>query len=336
MESRPLSLTQWLSLLVRQWQEFWFTPDAPHTLALIRILGGAMLFYTHLVWGKDLLAFLGPNAWVNRETAQLFNRELSGGWAFSYLYYVESPVLLWILHIAALVVFALLTVGLWTRVTSVLACIITISYCHRLVGTQFGLDQVNALLATYLAIGPCGAVYSVDRYLAMRRGGSLAVEPSIAGNIAVRLIQLHMCVIYLFGGLSKLRGETWWDGTAVWLALANYEYQSLDMTWTVHMPFVLALASHLTVFWETFYCVLIWPRATRPIFLGMAVLVHLGIALFLGMPTFGLAMIIANLAFVPPDVVEHALARVRQFFARSQTMEHDGISRFDVVNNPIG
>jgi len=329
-------VNQWLSLLVRQWQEFWFTPAAPHTLALIRILGGAMLFYAHLVWGKNLLAFLGPHAWVDRETAQLFNRELYGGWALSYLYYVESPVLLWILHIAALAVFGLLTVGLWTRVTSILACIITISYCHRLVGTQFGLDQVNALLATYLAIGPCGAVYSLDRYLATRRGASLPVETSIAGNIAVRLIQVHMCVIYLFGGLSKARGATWWDGTAVWLALANYEYQSLDMTWMVQFPFVIALASHVTVFWETFYCVLIWPRATRPIFLAMAVAVHLGIALFLGMPTFGLAMIIANLAFVPPEMVESIVARMLRFFRPSPATEFDGISRFAVAHDPIG
>ena len=54
-------MTQWLSLLLRQWQEFWFTPAPPHTLALIRILGGAMLFYTHLVWGKNLLDELYVN-----------------------------------------------------------------------------------------------------------------------------------------------------------------------------------------------------------------------------------------------------------------------------------
>jgi hypothetical protein len=30
---------------------------------------------------------------------------------------------------------------------------------------------------------------------------------------------------------------------------------------------------------------------------------HLGIVLFLGMPTFGLAMLICNLAFVPPEWV---------------------------------
>jgi hypothetical protein len=337
LESRPFSLSHWLLSLVGQWQRFWFAPAAPHTLALLRILGGAMLFYTHLVWGRDLLAFLGPHAWVDRETALLLNRELSGGWAWSYLYYVESPALLWTLHVIALVVFAMLTIGLLTRVTSILACIITISYCHRLVGTQFGLDQVNALLATYLAIGPCGAVWSVDRWLACRRAGqALPVPSSVTANIAVRLIQVHMCVIYLFGGISKMRGDTWWDGTAVWLALASYEYQSLDMTWLVQFPFVIALASHATVFWETFYCVLIWPRATRPIFLAMAVLVHGGIALCLGMVTFGLVMLIANIAFVPPEVTQWMLAPITRLFDRPQRSEPAAASRFEVLHHAVG
>lgn len=337
MECRPQSVTDSLLLPLRQWQQFWFIPAAPHTLALIRILGGAMLFYTHLVWGKDLLAFLGPHAWVNQETARLMNGEINQGWAWSYLYYVESPALLWTLHLAALVVFALLTVGLWTRVTSILACVITISYCHRLVGTQFGLDQVNALLATYLAIGPCGAVYSLDRWLATRKAGVAPPVPaSVSANIAVRLIQVHMCVIYLFGGISKMRGETWWDGTAVWRALANYEYQSMDMLWLVQYPFIIALASHLTVFWETFYCVLIWPRATRPFFLAMAVAIHGGIALFLGMVTFGLAMIIANIAFVPPKVVQWMLAPITRLFDKPPASESAAASRFEVLHHAVG
>jgi len=37
--------------------------------------------------------------------------------------------------------------------------------------------------------------------------------------------------------------------------------------------------------------------------LALAVGVHLGIGMCLGMWTFGLAMIIGNLAFVPPDTV---------------------------------
>ena len=48
----------------RAWDRFWFTPQQPHTLALIRIFGGAMLLYTHLVWTLNLEAFLGPHSWL--------------------------------------------------------------------------------------------------------------------------------------------------------------------------------------------------------------------------------------------------------------------------------
>ena len=41
------------------------------------------------------------------------------------------------------------------------------------------------------------------------------VEPLIGANLAIRLIQVHMCVIYLFSGLGKLKGDTWWEGSAI-------------------------------------------------------------------------------------------------------------------------
>jgi hypothetical protein len=51
------------------WDQFWFTPAQPHTCwRIIRILGGGMLFYTHLVWAWDLDAFLGPRQLGHRPT----------------------------------------------------------------------------------------------------------------------------------------------------------------------------------------------------------------------------------------------------------------------------
>jgi hypothetical protein len=291
----------WTQTVWQAWDQFWFTPAMPHTLALIRILAGGMLFYTHLVWSLDLLGFLGPHSWVSHQLVREIHRQSS---AWSYLWFMESRAVLWTLHVFALVVFAALTVGFYTRVTALLGAIITLSYCHRLTGALFGLDQVNAMLATYLAVGPAGAVWSLDHWLAARRQRRPAPPcPAVSANIAVRLIQLHMCVIYLFGGIGKMRGELWWDGSATWFAIANYEYQSWDVTWLVRYPFLLAWATHITVFWETFYPFLVWPRMTRPIALGLAVLVHGGIALFLGMPTFGIAMIIGNMAFLAPETV---------------------------------
>jgi hypothetical protein len=150
----------------------------------------------------------------------------------------------------------------------------------------------------------------VDRWLARRKHPELASPaPLVSANVAIRLIQLHMCVIYLFGGIGKMRGLAWWVGDAFWFSIASYEYQSLDVTWLAGSPFVIALITHVTVFWETFYCVLVWPRLTRPVMLGMAVVVHGGIAVALGMPTFGTAMLIGNLAFVSPQWVDRLVAK---------------------------
>ena len=114
----------WGREAARAWDRFWFTPQQPHTLALIRIFGGAMLLYTHLVWTLNLEAFFGPNSWLTAETVALMNQGADGkSYAWSYLFWVESPAALWVLHLAALVVFFLLTIGLWTRVVAVLACL---------------------------------------------------------------------------------------------------------------------------------------------------------------------------------------------------------------------
>ena len=130
------------------------------------------------------------------------------------------------------------------------------------------------------------------------------VPPSISANIAIRLIQLHMCIIYLFSGLGKLQGESWWNGQAVWYSSANLEYQYLiDMTWLANWPMLVAFLTHATVYWELSYSALVWPRITRPWVLLMAVLVHGGIAVAYGMPTFGLVMLIGNLAFISPETV---------------------------------
>jgi hypothetical protein len=307
----------WGRAVAGGWDRFWFTPAQPHALALIRILGGAMLLYTHAVWTLDLDEFVGRHSWLTAETVALINRGPDGrNFAWSHLYWIDSPAVLWTLHVTGLVVFAMLTVGLFTRVSAVLAWAIALAYCNRLTGTLFGLDQINVFIATYLMLGNSGGAWSVDRWLARRRGQETPVRATIGTNIAIRCLQLHMCVIYLFGGIGKMRGEMWWDGSALWFAFASLEYQSMDMTWMVKQRWLLALLTHATVFWETFYCFFVWPKLTRPVCLVMAVLVHLGIAMCLGMKTFGLAMIIGNIAFVYPETIRDVVGWISRLRGR--------------------
>ncbi len=297
------------------WNRFWFAPTDPTTLCLIRVLAGLMLFYTHAVWTLDLDAFFGEQSWLSREVIAQANQ---GGYSWSVLSWCRSPVALWSMHVAALTTFAMLTVGLWTRVVSVLAFVFTVSYAHRTPGALYGLDQINSLLSLYLIVGPSGSRFSVDAWRARRActlptglapvaRGILHYSASVTANLAVRLMQCHMCVIYLFAGLSKLQGLSWWNGFAFWGGIANQEYQTLDLTWLADWPLVINALTHLTVAFELSYCVLIWNRWTRPLVLLGAICLHLGIVFALGMPTFGLAMLIANVAFVSPTLIRNLI-----------------------------
>jgi hypothetical protein len=183
-------------------------------------------------------------------------------------------------------------------------------------GLLFGLDQIVMMVTMYLMIARSGDEISLDRYVSDRKPTvpqtalkeTQFQQSSPYNSIAARLMQIHLCVIYLFGGLGKMRGETWWDGSAVWLSAVSYEYQSLDLTWIGNFPVLMALAAHVTLFWETFYVCLVWPQTTRYWVLAIAVGVHAGIAIYLGMITFGWMMIVANCVFIEPQIMSRWLS----------------------------
>ncbi len=296
------------------WNRFWFAPLEPHTLGFLRICTGLMMAYMHAVWLWAARDFLGPDAWLDKETIRQLH---SLDFKWSYLWYFDRIEWIWIHQWLAIIVTLCMAVGLFTRVTSALGWLMMLMVCHRMTGTLFGLDQVVMMLSMYLMLSDCGSVYSLDRKFFAGAGQSRwwLAKPGPTGRnrIATRLLQLHLCVVYLFGGISKLRGEMWWDGSALWFAAASYEYQSIDLTWIGHFPLVIALLTHVTIFWETFYCALIWPRLTRPWTLAMAILVHGGIAMFLGMITFGTMMIVANLSFVEPATMRRIFQAVQRW-----------------------
>jgi hypothetical protein len=318
-----LSIRSWWSGWTQGWDRFWFRREDPTTLGLIRLLTGCVVFYAHLVWSSELLTFFGNDGVLPENYRQLL---FGNDWAWSHFDLLGSPTTMWFAHVMGLVIIAMFTCGIWTRVTAVITALLVISYANRATGALFGLDQIMGFLCLYLAIGNSGGAFSVDRWLANRKaqshksnaankagqGGAVGLEePSLLGdfstNIAIRLIQIHMCLVYLFAGLGKLQGETWWNGQAIWYSLASYEYQTLDMTWMANHMWLVSLITLVTVAWEVSYAALVWPRLTRPFVLLLAIPLHLGIGICMGMMTFGLIMLIGNLAFVAPVLIRRML-----------------------------
>ncbi|NQV26467.1 MAG: HTTM domain-containing protein [Rhodopirellula sp.] len=301
------------------WNRFWFSAADPASLAVIRIAIGMLLVYSHAVWAINSDGFFGDNSWLSSEAMSAIQ---SGGYAASALWWVDdSPSLIAAVHGVALLNAVLLTIGLWSRAATPVAFLLTALFANRNPAALYGFDQVLGFVTLYLCVNPGNGWLSIDRWREFRRRekdtGSHGVSdfeivvarPSVSANIATRLIQLHLCLIYLVAGLAKLKGAAWWSGVAFWGAIGNLEYQTLDMTWLVNWPMIVNLLTISALAWEISYAALVWNRWARPLVLTYAVLLHAGIAVCFGMMTFGLAMIVANVAFVSPVVMRSLFRR---------------------------
>ena len=122
---------------------------------------------------------------------------------------------------------------------------------------------------------------------------------TVSANLALRLIQLHLVVIYGMAGLAKLQGPSWWNGTAIWKTMATGEFVVLDFTALAAWPLLINLVTHASLALELLYPVLVWVKIVRPLLLAGVVALHVGIAVMSpGLTEFALVMIAGNLAFV--------------------------------------
>jgi hypothetical protein len=253
-----------------------------------------------------------------------------GHYWWSIWFHVTDPFWMMVAHVAILLAMFLFAIGFCTRVTGVLTWAGMLSYIQRGPSTLFGMDTIMNVVVIYLIIGSSGAALSVDRLIARnwwtRRSGRPASEfpppaPLVSANLALRLLQVHVCIIYMASGLSKLLGPAWWDGTAVWGTMANPEFS--PMRYALYMGFLRLLAEHrwlwhlvmtagtfFTLFFEISFAFLVWNRRLRWIMVVAAVLLHLGIALFMGLVTFSMIMLTAVLAFVPAETVHQLFSQL--------------------------
>ena len=258
----------------------------------------------------------------------------TGHTVFSVWFHVTDPTQMALVHTAILIAIVLFTLGLFTRVTSVVVWIGVVGYIHRTQQVLFGMDTMMNVLLFYLMIGNSGAALSLDRLIAryraarasLRRAGTLDAParaflagppPSTSAGFAVRLIQVHFCIIYIAAGLSKLKGGAWWNGQATWDVMINPEFTLLQYEWyeaslrrlVSVKPVYYALVaggSAFTIFIEIAGPFLVWTRL-RWLIVFLATAMHAAIGVLMGLNLFELFMMVMLLAFLPDGVIRDQL-----------------------------
>ena len=290
------------------WERFWFQPSATSTLAVIRVGFATVTLLWTLSLMPDAAAFFEHDGIVGRAHE---------GWAGALLSRFDSPLLvhgtLWLMVVACIS----LAIGMWSKCSSVIVFLGLLLFQQR---NPYVFNTGDLLLLTmgfYLMLSPVGVAMSVDSW---RRKGEFWVSP-LRPQWGLRLLQIQLSVVYISGVWSKLQGETWNSGTAVWFALRIEDLSRFPVPEILtHSLLVANLMTFGTLALELAVGIGVWlPRARKWVLIG-GVALHFSISYSLRVGFFTAAMMLMYVAFTPPEQMAKAICRVREWPARSKLL----------------
>lgn len=273
----------------------WFRPVSARPLAALRV-GLALLLLVHLIWlSNDLLSLYGSRGIIPWQLTDL----LRDPWVPGLPTLAKAIVPLGIgMHSAIIVLVSLyagsllaLALGFHARLSAFVAWGLHLSVVTSGFASFYGVDQIANTFLFYLFLFPSG------------RAWTFVARPEKTIPVGcLRVMQLHLCVIYLSAGLEKAMGRQWWNGEAIWRAVTQPAFRTFDVTWLANDPWLAMLAGWGTLVVEIGYAFFIWPRRTRTVWCIAAIGFHVGLGLFMGLVFFSSVMILlTSCLFLIPD-----------------------------------
>lgn len=311
--------------LIQLWNRMWFQSRNTLPLEIVRIGVALSMLLAYAGITPELYKLYSNQGWLQVQDLSPLAEQ---PWRFSLLFYLDDS---WLgaFHAVFLVAIVALLMGWRVSVFKWLVLIGHLSYVQRNPAITYGVDSSLSSLLLILCLAPIGSCLSLDRVRQVRLAkkqdlGSLPTpEPSAWGFACTRLIQIQMAILYLFSAIEKLRGETWWSGDALWIALTNFEFTNIPIGWLAEQYWLVNLMTYAVLVIEMGYFFLIWGQRTRPWFLALALLLHLGIGVMMGLYFFAAVMIAGHLSFIRHDW----LARLGQWWRQrmgAMEMIYDG------------
>lgn len=240
---------------------------------------------------SDLLNIFGQYGFNRAELVNLVLPEYAPriGWILTEFNGLSEVVLISSLFWIYLVALFCLALGFLNKIMAFIAFIIHLLFCGSGLFFMYGLDYMTTSCLFYCLIFPVNGHYSV------RPNRSVGNGKTQMANFGLIMLKVHLCVIYFFGGFSKILGTHWWNGEAIWRAVTQPGFTMLDMTWLSTVPIIPIVVGWLVLLVETFYSLFINLIKTRLVWLLAAFAMHLGIGYFMGLYQFAMLMIVWNM-----------------------------------------
>ncbi len=328
------TLSAWRERLI----DFFFPPESDTWLAVLRIGLGLQVVLYALSLRDDWNYFLAGtgHGLINRNLGEAILSLESHliprlGWFVTLGTQVglREETVLSIAWICLLAVGCSLLLGVACRFSAILAW--SLHLCAAKSGgfVSYGVDNFMTIGLFYLMLSPLPDRYSLDWRLRKSRAkdpqwsrrapGDMdgrALRPSERERASQllgfwrRVLQLHLCLIYFFSGLTKCLGSGWWDGSNMWRALIRPPFNIINPEILAGWKYLFPAAGVFICVLESGYPFFVWNNKTRRPWLICICVMHVGIGFTMGMYLFALIMIILNVAAFGLGLIRTEHARI--------------------------
>lgn len=268
-------------------QNFFFNFESLYQLGLMRLIVSVSLLGMY-IWRQLVVDFYFSN-----KTGLVLESQAMGLLPELYrpmitMFFWPDLLTPWV-HGFLLILLLGLVLGVGGRIWTLLTWVLCLAFVQRNYFVIYGGDLIGAISLFYLSWTRHNVHFSVLNLINPDRVKNYKCD--IFSSAGARMLQIQICVIYGFTGLHKLKGVSWWDGSALWLVLGNRQYAITDLTWFSQWPLLVAMMGFMALFFEIYFPALVWNSKTKPYVLMFGVAFHVGIAITMGIWSFAGVMI---------------------------------------------
>lgn len=252
-------------------------------------------FFDNGIIRVDILSVSHSGYWIKvTDIANFFVHQI-GISSITFDYVLSAYILLYAISLLSL------SLGFITKISNILVLFCHLTFYTSYYQYTYGVDNFITILLFYLLISKIPEnTLSLDSFFFKKNLINFGFHPAYV----IKIIQIHLCIVYFFSGFEKALGYNWWNGESIWRALHNdFGIIPLNLIDKINWKWLFVLSGWITIAIELLYPIFVNIKKTKRIWLIMTIGMHFSITVLLGLFHFGAIMILFNLVgFILPSI----------------------------------
>lgn len=314
MEERDI-----IDIVKQKWNDFWFKPASPTPIALYRICLGLIVLQCLLIHlMADWSLYFGDYPLIPLE---VMIGKYWGVQPFFDLMLLLPPGETWRWYFFYFTVAAavMMTLGLFTRVSSVVVFLCLMSLQNHFLLNQNSGDNFLRLSCLFVALSNAGDAFSLDSLIrSLRQDWRVTgFRAPLSAPWAQRLMQVQLAMAYMHAFITKIEGQRWNDGTAVYFASRYDDIMRFPLPFLLDNLFVINILTWGTLVVEFALATFIWWRPARYWVMLFGLGLHAGIEYTMNLPMFQWLFMTSYTLFIYPEDLTKVMDRINAFIHKN-------------------